>query len=92
MTDAELAHVINTVKALSFVSSISFYDKERVVVVELVPRLAQYLPKERQSINFRRQDFSVANVIEAYKLLIIDYLREGSLLLEKISPNIAKVS
>ncbi|QJW88015.1 hypothetical protein HNV11_00815 [Spirosoma taeanense] len=77
MDDLRLEQEIDTVTNLSFVYSVSWYQKENLVAVSLVPELCNYLPEERRAINFIENDFSVQNVLEAYKSLIVNFLTEA---------------
>lgn len=84
MTNMEIAREINAVKNLPFVSYIDVHEKGELLVVGLIPTLTQYLGENRRAINFMRTDFTLKNVIQGYKLLIVDYLKEGAQLTESI--------
>lgn len=77
MDDIRIEKEIDAVTNLPFVYSVSWYQKEDLVAVSLVPELCNYLPEERRAINFIKNDFSTQNVLEAYRTLIVNFLTEA---------------
>lgn len=84
MTDQEFGRLIDTVQQLPFVSYVRAEERGNLIVVGLVPPLAQYLPENRRAINFLRSDFTVANVVDGYESLILTYLNEGHTLTQQL--------
>lgn len=84
MTDIQIAHEIDAVKKLPFVSDVTNYDRGSIFIVALISELVKYMPKNRRAINFMRADFCLQNVIEGYKSMIVDHLCQGLAITENL--------
>lgn len=84
MTDTQLSFEASAVSKLPFVTYVDTSGHDKTITVELIPPITQFLPESHWAIKFQRDEFTVVNVIKAYKEFVVDHLSDALTLAEQL--------